>query len=172
MSGLKASFVFVMLLSMASLSLMSVSRAGVSESYQSPVVSVLSDAEAAVVSAYEAVLKVDEAGANVSDLLARLNGAEGLLAQARIAYKLNDFEESTRLATLCSNVSGEVKDEAVELQLEMFRARATNLWLTITYSLVSAVVIGFGSFWGWRVFKRRYYERVLKMKPEVAMDES
>jgi hypothetical protein len=38
--------------------------------------------------------------------------------------------------------------------------------------LVGVVVVAFGSFWGWRVFRRRYVRRVLGLKPEVTKDES
>jgi len=37
---------------------------------------------------------------------------------------------------------------------------------------VAVGVIVLGSVVGWRIFKRRYFEKVLKMKPEVVKGES
>jgi len=58
------------------------------------------------------------------------------------------------------------------LRTEAYGPKVTGFWLTFTGSLVGLVAVGFGSFWGWRFFKKRYYERVLRMKPEVRPDES
>jgi hypothetical protein len=65
-----------------------------------------------------------------------------------------------------------MKDKVDELLVEAYRSRVMDFWLTMSGSIVGVGVVGFGSFWGWRVFKRRYYERVLRMKLEVAKDES
>ena len=129
-------------------------------------------AEADMVSAFEAVLEVEQVGADVSGLLVQLNGAGENLAKAEVAYRLGDFDESVRLAGLCTGVSEEVKGEAGELGFQAFGAWSFNVSLRIAGSLVSMIVVGLGSFWGWRVFKRRYYRRVLKMKPEVFPAES
>nr|NIR87761.1 hypothetical protein [Candidatus Bathyarchaeota archaeon] len=51
-------------------------------------------AEDSVASGYDAVLEAEEAGANVSGLLARLNEAAMLLAEAEIAFRLGDFDEA------------------------------------------------------------------------------
>jgi len=134
--------------------------------------SALANAEGALVSAYQAALKAEEAGADVSGLLVRLNEAGGFLAQARIAYRLGDFDEAVRLADLCSESSDGVGNEAVKLRLGVFGPRVMGFWLTVTYSLVGVVAVVLGSFWGWHFFKRRYFERVLRMKPEVSFDES
>jgi uncharacterized protein YneF (UPF0154 family) len=65
-----------------------------------------------------------------------------------------------------------VKIQAEELLLMAYSSSVMGNWLTVTGSLASVIVIVFGSFWGWHVFKRRYIRRVLKKKPEVAKDES
>jgi hypothetical protein len=129
-------------------------------------------AENALVSAYQAVLEVEQVGANVSGLLAQLNEAGELLAEAHMAYRLRDFDEATRFADLCYDVGESVKNKADELRVEAYRSRTMGLWLTMSGSLVGMVAVVFGSFWGWRVFKRRYYEQILRKKPEVAKDES
>jgi len=134
--------------------------------------SALSDAEKGVVSAYLETAEAENTGGNVSVLLVRLNEAEDLLTQARAAHRLGDFEESARLSILCSALSAEVAQEATHLRLEMIRVRTLNLWLALTFSLISMALVGLGCFLGWGAFKRRFYKRTLEMKPEAAMDES
>ena len=139
---------------------------------ESSAASAVAMAEADMVSAYEAVLEAEQVGADVSVLLVRLNDAGESLAEAEVAYRLGDFDESVRLADLCSVISQEVKSEAGELRVQAYGARYFDMWLKIAGSLVGVVVVGLGGFWAWRVFKRRYYRRVLEMKPEVAKNES
>jgi len=168
-STLKFSFVLMTLLVFASQSYISVTIAQVSESEATLA---LTSAEGAVSSAYQAVLRAEEAGANVSGLLVQLNDAGELLAKAKVAYRLEDFDEAAHSASLCSKISENVKNETDELHVETYGSKITGFWLTSTGSLVGAVAVGLGSFWGWRFFKKRYYERVLEMKPEVSSNES
>ena len=134
--------------------------------------SAVGEAEEVVASAYEAVLEAEHAGANVSGLLASLNEAGELLATAQVAFRLGDFDEAVLSASLCSEICEVVRDEADELRVEAYGAKIMNSWLTMTGSTIGVVAVVFGSFWGWRVFKRRYVRRALRMKPEVAKDES
>ena len=129
-------------------------------------------AENALVSAYQVVLEAEQAGVDVLDLLALLNEAGELLAEAQVAFRLSDFDEAVRSANLCSVIGEGVENEADELLVEAYGSQIMVFWLTMSGSLVGVVVVGFGSFWGWRVFKRRYHRRVLRMKPEVDYDES
>jgi len=129
-------------------------------------------AEVAVVSAYEAVLGAEQAGADVTDLLARLNVAGEYLANAHVLYSLGDFENATRFANLCYDVGEEVRNEAVELKNEAHELWVTNLIVRMNLSIISVVIIVFLSFLGWHVFKRRYHRRILGMKPEVVSGES
>ena len=129
-------------------------------------------AENALVSAYQAILEVEQVGANVSGLLTQLNEAGEFLADAHMMYRLVDFDEATRFADLCYDVGESVKNKADELRVDAYESRTMGLWLTISGSLVGMGAVVFGSFFGWRVFKRHYYERVLRKKPEVAKDES
>jgi len=134
--------------------------------------SAIDKAEAAVVSAYEAVLGAEQAGANVSGLLARLNVAGEYLANGHIWHGLGDFENATRFANLCYDIGEEVRNEAVELKNEAHGLWVWNLWVRMTISMVGVVSVVFLSFLVWRSFKRRYQRRVLGMKPEVVSGES
>lgn len=102
-------------------------------SYRTPVLaealdadSALLDTEEKVVSAYLEIVQAESTGGNVSGLLVRLSEAEDLLTQARVAHKLGDFEESTRLVARCSAISSEVAQEATNLHSETCRVRTVN----------------------------------------------
>ena len=165
----KFSSVFVILLILASPLFVSVA---VAEPSENEAASALANADGVVASAYQAELKAEEAGANVSSLLVLLNKAGDNLAQAHIAYSSGDFDETIRLADLSRIFGEEVLNEANELQ-GLARARsAQRLWSTATGSAIGVMAVVFGSFLVWRVFKRRYYRQVLGMKPEVSADES
>ncbi len=135
-------------------------------------VSAVDRAEAAVASAYEAVLDAEEAGADVSGLLVRLNVAGGYLAEAHVWFGLGDFDEAVRLADLCYDVVVDVSGEAFVLRSEAHGLWATDFVVKMVGSMVGVVVVVFLGFVVWRVFKRRYSRRVLGLRPEVVSGES
>ena len=133
--------------------------------------SAVSRAEGVVASAYEDVLRAEGSGANVSGLLTRLNDAGELLAQAHNSYRLEDFDGAARFADLCSQIGEEVRVEAYDLRrLAVEEAGRRFRWTMIGSILGVAIIVGV-SFLGWRIFKRRYYRRVLGMRPEVVSGE-
>jgi len=134
--------------------------------------SAIEKAEGLMFSAHEAVLEAERAGANVSGLLARLNVAGEGLAQAHVSYRLGDFDGAARSAELCSQIGEEVMVEAYELRgLALEEAVQCFRWTMIRSILGVAIAVG-ASYLGWRIFKRRYFRRVLGMKPEVISSES
>jgi hypothetical protein len=145
---------------------------GVAASGVDMATSAISEAEEVVALAYEAVLEAEQAGAEISGLLASLNEAGELLAKAQVAFRLGDFDEAVLSASLCSEICEVLKGEADELRVEAYGVKVMNSWLTMTGSTIGVVAVVFGSFWGWRVFKRRYIQKVLRLKLEVAKDES
>lgn len=129
------------------------------------------DADGTVASAYTATLKAEKAGANVSVWLTRLDEAGEFLAQAHMAYRSGDFDGAIRAANIARSIGEEVQNAADNLEVLARGESQQHLLFTLLGSIASIVLIVLGSFWGWRVFKRRYHERVLKMKPEVVSNE-
>lgn len=134
--------------------------------------SAITSAEMTLVSAYQAVVESEQVGANVSGLLIQLNEAGEFLTKARIKYKLGNHDQAVSLADMCSEISKKVESETAELRNEAFVLWVTAVGLATTESSVLVVAVVLGSFWSWRAFKRRYYKRILKMKPEIASHES
>jgi hypothetical protein len=164
MSVLKVSCVLLIFLFVVSIFSLVATARGASESEAT---SASNQADETVTAAYMATLKAEDAGANVSDLLVQLDEAGVLLARAHMAYRSDDFDEAIHFANLANNIGEGVQSEADVAKAAASAEGQQRLWFAITGSVVGAVLIVIGSFFGWRVFKRRYYERVLKMKPEV-----
>lgn len=134
--------------------------------------SALVSAEGAVSSAYQEVLKAKEGGANVSSLFSQLSEAAAFLVNARIAYRLEDYDNATCYAGLCSGIGEIVKNEANRLQVQDYEPTSFVFWTTLTGSLIGMIAVGLGSLLSWWVFKRHYYKRVLEMRPGVSSGES
>jgi hypothetical protein len=113
-------------------------------------------AENALVSAYQAVLEVEQVGADVSGLLAELNEAGEFLAEARMAYRLGDFDNAISSADMGRDIGEGVEVKAYELRDSEWRENIQRMWLTIMGSVLGVIMIASGSFWVWRFLKRRY----------------
>lgn len=127
----------------------------------------LSDAENVVASAYLAVVEAEKAGANVSELISKLEVAADWLAEANNAFRLGDYDEAYDFAVNCVKALEGVAYEAEVLMEEAQRSRSERLFLSAAYSGVGLSLLFVFSLFGWRYLKRFYVKRVLKMKPEV-----
>lgn len=153
LSVLRLAFVLMLLLVMASQSLVCVTIAEVGEG---EAVRALADAEGEVTLAYRAVLKAEKAGANVSGLLVQLNEAGEFLARAHVEYRLGDFEEASHFADSSRNIGVEVQNAAVELKDSASSEGIQHLLFTMIASIVGVTSIALGSLWVWYFLKKRY----------------
>jgi hypothetical protein len=169
MSVPKFSFVLVVFTVLMVQSLLVTASA---ESSEDEAASALSNAEQAAFTSYQAVLKAEQAGANVSVLLIEMNDAGELLAEAQVDSRLGKLDEAVYLADLCRGTFISVQDQADELWARAYGSNVMHGGWVIFGSLAGVLLVVFGSFWAWRSFKRRYYRQVLGMKPEVTGDES
>ncbi|MEM4713773.1 MAG: hypothetical protein QXQ61_04400 [Candidatus Bathyarchaeia archaeon] len=120
--------------------------------------------------AYTAVAEANSAGADVSQLLAKLEFAGALLAEAQNAYRRGDFGKAFLLATNCSDAVNNVVQEATALKTETEENKKQQLLFTAGVSSAFLSILFVSSLFGWRLLKRLYLERVLEMKPEVEAD--
>lgn len=135
-------------------------------------VSTIDSAEDVVVSAYRAVLEAEEAGADVSGFLERLNVAAERLALAQMCSRRGDFDRATDNASLCLEAAEGIVEDAGVLRDRAVLERGVRSWVMIGGSIAGVALAVFGSWFSWRVFKMWYYGRVLKLKPEVSGAES
>ncbi|HKZ95151.1 MAG TPA: hypothetical protein VJ249_11325 [Candidatus Bathyarchaeia archaeon] len=168
MSILRPSLVFITVLVLASWFSVGARFAAAGED---TVALAISNGEDIINSAFQTVLEAEQAGANVSRLLISLNSAEQLLVQARFSFRIGDFENASRLAERSKEIGVVVESEAAGLRDLAEKSWHERFFVAIAGSMSSIGIIASGSFIGWRFFKRRYYRRVLGMKPEGSPDE-
>ena len=125
------------------------------------------DVEDTIVEAYGAVLEAEEAGADVSALLDRLDMAGEYWALARMSLRTGNMEGAAGNATLSVEALDELVEDAGVLRDKAIMESGERSWMAIGGSIggVAAVVCGGWLSWNW--FKKRYNERALKMRPEV-----
>jgi hypothetical protein len=132
--------------------------------------SAISEANDALRRAFEAVLEAERVGANVSGLIVKLNEVGGLLAEAEIAYRNGNVSEAVSKAEECSGLADIVRDEALTLKGEALAVRQNIFWQNLSITLVGSAVFLIFLFFVWDWFKRFYSKKLMKMKPEVAVD--
>jgi hypothetical protein len=132
----------------------------------------VAEAEEALLLAYDSVLEAEEAGANVSGLLDKLNVGSEYLAEAYVSVRLGDSENAARLAGLCVEAVSDVTGEAVFLKDDAARLKRADFLVKAFASAAGVVIVVVSGLVLWTVFKRRYFENALGLKPEVISDES
>ena len=116
----------------------------------------IADAEETMISTYEAVLEAEQAGGNVSGLLAQLNEAGEFLASARMSYRNGDFDNAIYFADLSRNIGEEVENAAYELKDLASDEEMQRMLFTVLGSISGIVLVVSGSLWIWWFLKRRY----------------
>lgn len=113
-------------------------------------------AEDMVVECYRVVEGADEAGANVTGLLTRLNDAGLLLSKASLAYGEGDFDSAYDLAVQSQGMLNDFVVEANVLWWNALQAQHWDFMVNVVGSAVGAVVVVLGGFFVWFLLKRRY----------------
>lgn len=130
-------------------------------------ISKLVAAEESVFQAFERLLEAEESGANVSVLNARLNEAGNLLAEAEILCRNGNAHEAVGLAHQAVMIANDVQSQALELKNSTLKNKQDLLRFSLTCSLVGISVFLWVLFFAWKLFRRVYARRILRMKPEV-----
>lgn len=131
------------------------------------IASKLHQANTAVGQAFNAVLDVEKAGGNVTQLLAKLNTAGTILANAQNAVNSESTANITSNVENAIQIANQVKDDALNLRNVSLVKSQNNLWLTLIFSVLGAVVFGISLLIVWRRFKRAFTTKLLGSKPEV-----
>ena len=127
----------------------------------------LDGAEALVCQAFETVLEAEQAGANVSILIADLDEAGALLAEAEVLRRNGSVDEAAGLADQAVVIADDVEREALELKNLASVNRQNVFWFSSVCSLIGVSVFLVVLFFVWSWFRRVYVRRLLRMKPEV-----
>jgi ABC-type multidrug transport system permease subunit len=128
--------------------------------------SLMQQAEEAVSSAYVMVLNAENAGANVTNPLMKLNEAASYLSTARNLLRNEDPDGVAELIFSSIEIAVSAKNEANSLKASALAGGDFDNKLSI---LISSVVVSifFFIFSLWRVFKGFYMRKFLALTPEV-----
>jgi len=126
----------------------------------------LEAANKAVEQAFRAVFDAEQAGANVTGLLARLNVAADLLAQAEIAVRNGDSSVGAKADSVLS-IAGEVEAATVAAKETVVVTSRNALWITFAFSVEGAIIFALALFLVWLRYKKSYIKDLFDAKPEV-----
>jgi CHASE3 domain sensor protein len=127
----------------------------------------LQAANTAVEQAFNSVVDAEKAGANVTDLLTRLNVAEGILAQAENSYRVGDSANASVQAESVLPIAQQVNASAHEAKQNAIVSGQNAYWSAIAFAIIGSLVFVLVLFVFWRWFKRRYINNLSQLKPEV-----
>lgn len=129
-------------------------------------------AETRMIAAYKYVLEAELEGANVSSLLLRLNVGSALLSMAQMQFRVGNFSAAVDYANQCYDSLSGIETEANNLRDYAVMEQKQRMLITFVGSSFAIGIVTFGSVFGWRFFRKKYYQQVLEMKPEVQAHDS
>jgi hypothetical protein len=124
-------------------------------------------AESDLGSAFVAVAAAEGAGADVSLLLDKLDAAGVFLSEAHSAFRVGNYEGAFSSAVACSSAVEGVVGEGARLKVDAEISHNTMLLLTVVVTGVGVGLLLVFAFFGWRFLKRKYFRRILDMKPQM-----
>jgi hypothetical protein len=116
----------------------------------------LQAANTAVEQAFNAVLDAEKVGANVTSLLARLNTAADILAQAENSYRTGDSNTAAAQAYSVLPIAQEVTIAAQDAKQTALVSGPNAFWFPIVFTEIGVIVFVLALFLVWRRFKRSY----------------
>jgi hypothetical protein len=132
----------------------------------------LQAANTAVNQAFTAVLDAEAAGANVTDLLAQINTAESILAQAENSYRTGDTNAASTQADSVLPIAQIVTLDAQSAKQTAIISTQNANMSTIALTAIGIFAFILVLFLVWRLFKRRYIKNLSEAKPEVVNTET
>jgi len=129
----------------------------------------INGAENMLISAFKSVIEAEKSGVNVTLLSVQLTNAGEYLTSALLLYKAQNFSLAESDAATCFEIAQSVEFEANELLgPPAVSERFVGFSVRVLGYVVSVSIIVCGSIISWRFFKKRYFQKVMKMRPEVA----
>ncbi|MCW4024994.1 MAG: hypothetical protein NWF01_08170 [Candidatus Bathyarchaeota archaeon] len=117
--------------------------------------------------AFTAVLSAEKAGANVTELIAKLNNAITFLAHAENANRFGDVNSVISNADSAISISQQVTAQAKTAEESVTSQSMNAFWLSVGSVMGGSVLFILGLFLVWRLFERRYLRSLLDTQPEV-----
>lgn len=145
--------------------------AAFSSSTYEEALSAIAETEETAFSAYRAVLDAESAGANVSNLILKLNMAAELLAKANMFFRSNDYDTALIFASNATAIANNVKVEAYNNRDIALHNSFEHFFFSLVESILGVCAVALLSLLSWRLFKRWYYHHLERLKPELKSNE-
>ncbi|MGD6808485.1 MAG: hypothetical protein ACQCN3_02180 [Candidatus Bathyarchaeia archaeon] len=127
----------------------------------------IQEANNAVLSAFTELSNAESSGANVTVLLEQMNNAVNLLAQAENAYKTGNNQLASDSATSALSIAQQILPEVQNAQ-NISVIQGQNAFMnTVFCAGICNFLVLLGLFFGWRLVKKHYVNKMLKSKPVV-----
>ncbi len=124
-------------------------------------------ANTAVNQAFSAVLDAEKAGANVTDLLSKLNQADSILAGAENSYRVGDLSQAAVQADSVLPIAQQVTSAAQNAKQTAQTNAQFSFYATIVLTVFGSVVFVLVLLMVWRRLKRSYIKNLSEAKPEL-----
>jgi hypothetical protein len=135
--------------------LTSFSISGVFSAEKEDATLIISNAENFLGETFESILIAEQTGANISNLLDRMNLGGDYLNQANVMYKAGAYDDAILFADLCIETVNEIRSES----LELIGTVELNSNFTIIWSIIGVIIVCIGGFLGWNFFKNYFLEQ-------------
>jgi hypothetical protein len=128
----------------------------------------ISAANTSLNQAFSNVLAAQQEGANVTELLDRLNTAGAFLAQANNSYSAGNLSDVVANANSALSIAKQVNTDALLLKNESTAHSQNSAYLTVAFSISASVVLLVVLSLAWRYFKRSYMKKLPSLRPQGA----
>ena len=115
----------------------------------------LNSAHATIIDCYRAVAAAEAAGANVTELLERLNEAGRVYSKAVLAYENGDYGTATELGDESRAMLESFVDEANVLREEAEERGRWDFWVNFVGSALGSILVIVTAFGIWKLLKRK-----------------
>jgi len=122
--------------------------------------------------AFDAVLAAEKAGANVTGLVNKLNGATALLAEAENAYRNGNISVVEEKADAAVLIARQVYSEAQIAKEKASNSANISFWFILALTVLGIIMLFLVLFIVWSFIKSSYNKDQKKSKPQVITDET
>ncbi|MGD6934472.1 MAG: hypothetical protein ACQCN5_09730 [Candidatus Bathyarchaeia archaeon] len=127
----------------------------------------IQQANDATLTAFTELYKAENYGANVTELIDRLNDAVDLLAKAENAYNAGNDQLALGYALSAISLTQQVIIDSQDAQKTAFTQNKSSLGYSIVFAVTGCFSVIFILFLCWRLVKNHYITNMLNSTPEV-----